>query len=311
MKVIFVSSGNNKNGISPIIKNQGVSLQKEGLDIDYFTINGSGIKGYIQNIPKLREYLKNNQYDIVHAHYWLSAIVASLAGAKPLVVSLMGDDVKAKRWFRWIITIFHYLSWSKTIVKSKDMYLSLGIYKNVYIVPNGVDLDRFRPISKDIALKETGWDSSKKHILFTSNPNRVEKNFALAKEAFDYIDDDSLELHYLKDVANDKMPYYYNASDVVILTSFWEGSPNAIKEAMACNIPIVSTRVGDVEELILYTNGCYISNRFDYKEFALIIIRALKFGRRTNGREAIKHLKSEIIAKDIIDIYKDIQCVEL
>jgi len=311
MKVIFVSSGNNKHGISPIIKNQGVSLQKEGLDIDYFTINGGGIKGYIQNIPKLREYLKDNQYDIVHAHYWLSAIVASLAGAKPLVVSLMGDDVKAKRWFRWIITIFHHLSWSKTIVKSKDMYLSLGIYKNVYIVPNGVDLDRFRPISKDIALKETGWDSSKKHILFTSNPNRVEKNFALAKEAFDYIDDDSLELHYLKDVPNDKMPYYYNASDVVILTSFWEGSPNAIKEAMACNIPIVSTRVGDVEELILYTNGCYISNSFDYKEFALTIIKALKFGKRTNGREAIKHLKSEIIAKDIIDIYKDIQCVEL
>ena len=275
-----------------------------GISIDYFTIKGRGIKGYLKSIPKVRAYLKDNQYDIVHAHYWLSAIVTSLAGAKPMVVSLMGDDVKAKRWFRWIIYIFHHISWSRTIVKSKDMYLSLGI-KDVYIVPNGVDLDRFRSISKDIALKEVGWSDKKRHILFTSNPDRVEKNFTLAKKAFEYINDNNLVLHYLKNIPNDRVPYYYNASDVIILTSFWEGSPNAIKEAMACNVPIVSTPVGDVDEVISNTKGCYIST-FDYRDFASDIKRALEFGKKTDGREAIKHLKSEIIAKKIIDIYKGI-----
>ena len=309
MRVLFISSGNSKSGISPIIKNQGESLIEEGIDVEYFTIKGKGIRGYLKSIPKVRAYLKENQYDIVHAHYWLSAIVTSLAGAKPIVVSLMGDDVKAKRWFRWIIYIFHHISWSRTIVKSKDMYISLGI-KDVYIVPNGVDLDRFRPIPKDIALKEIGWSSRKKHILFSSNPDRVEKNFPLAKRAFEYIDDSNLELHYLKDVPNDRVPYYYNGSDVVILTSFWEGSPNAIKEAMACNVPIVSTRVGDVDEVISETKGCYISS-FDYIEFASNIKKALEFGRKTEGREVIKHLKSDLIAKKIIDIYKGIKCVEL
>jgi len=304
MKVIFISSGNNKDGISPIIKNQGESLKKENIDIEYFTIKGKGIRGYLKSIPKVREYLKNSSYDIVHAHYWLSAIVVSLAGAKPIVVSLMGDDVKAKRWFRWIIYIFHYLSWSNTIVKSKDMYQSLGI-KAVNIVPNGVDIDRFRPIQKDIAQQEVGWDSKKKHILFTSNPNRVEKNFKLAKDAFIYMNDKNVELHYLKNIPNEKVPYYYNASDVIILTSLWEGSPNAIKEAMACNIPIVSTPVGDVEEVISKTDGCYLSS-FDYKEFAFCIKRALEFGKRTRGRDEIQHLKSELIAKKIVDIYKGI-----
>jgi len=305
VKILFISSGNTKSGISPIIKNQGESLKEEGIKLEYFTIKGGGVKGYFNSIFKLRKYLKNNSYDVIHAHYWLSAIVASLAGAKPMVVSLMGDDVKAKVWFRWIIYIFYRLSWSKTIVKSQDMYDSFG-QKDVDIIPNGIDMNRFKPIDKELALKETGWDREKKHILFTSNPKRVEKNFKLAEEAFNFLDNDNLELHYLVDIPNEKVPYYYNAASVVILTSLWEGSPNAIKETMACNIPIVSTDVGDVKDILSKTAGCYLSS-FDYKEFASNINEALKFGKRTTGREDIKHLKSELIAKKIINIYTNIR----
>jgi glycosyltransferase involved in cell wall biosynthesis len=304
MRVLFISSGNSKNGISPIIKNQGESLKREGIEVEYFPIKGKGVKGYLKSIPRVREHLKNNSYDVIHAHYWLTAIVASLAGAKPMVVSLMGDDVKAKFWFRWIIYIFYYLFWSKTIVKSKDMYKTFGV-KDVYIVPNGVDMSRFRPIDREIALQEVGWDNKKRHILFTSDIERIEKNFKLARDAFEYIGDDSLELHYLKNIPNEKIPYYYNASSVVILTSLWEGSPNAIKETMACSIPLVSTDVGDVRDVISKTDGCYISS-YDYKEFASKIKRALEFKRRTTGRDDIEYLKSNLIAKKIINIYKGV-----
>ena len=305
MKVLFISSGNTKSGISPIIKNQGESLKAEGIELEYFTIKGGGIKGYFKAITTLREYLKNNTYDVVHAHYWLSAIVASLAGAKPMVVSLMGNNIKGKAWFRWVIYFFHHLSWSKTIVKSKDMYDSFR-QKGVAIIPNGIDMSRFQPIDKEIALAETGWDRTKKHILFTSNPKRVEKNFKLAKEAFDFIEDESLELHYLVDIANEKIPYYYNAASVVILTSLWEGSPNAIKETMACNIPIVSTNVGDVKDVLSKTKGCYLSS-FNHQEFASDIKKALSFGKRTTGRADIAHLKSELVATKIIDIYNNVK----
>jgi glycosyltransferase involved in cell wall biosynthesis len=305
MRVLFVSSGNSKAGISPIVKAQGESLIKEKIELDYFTIKGRGVRGYLNSVLRLRELLKRESYEIIHAHYWLSGIVATLAGAKNLVVSLMGDDVKANAVFRWIIRFFYYISWDSIIVKSQDMYHSLNI-KDAHIISNGVDMERFRPIDKEVALNRVGWDKTKKHILFTSNPDRKVKNFELAKRAFDYLDNRDLELHYLKGVPQEEVVYYYNASDVVLLTSLWEGSPNAIKEAMACNIPIVSVDVGDVRELISNTKGCYITT-FDYRDIASKIKEALSFKRRTKGKEAISHLKSENVAKKIIDIYQNIK----
>ena len=106
---------------------------------------------------------------------------------------------------------------------------------NVIVIPNGVDLDKFKPIDKYIALKETEWDASKKHVLFAANPNRAEKNFKLAKESFEMLAEKDIDLHFLENVPNEKMNYYYNASDIILLASLWEGSPNVIKEANEIN----------------------------------------------------------------------------
>ena len=304
MKVLFISSGNAKDGISPIVKNQGESLKRAGIDLEFFAIEGKGIKGYLRAIFKLRKHLKKNSYDLFHAHYWLSGIVATLGGAKPLVVSLMGDDVKTKEWIKWIIFIFYKLFWAKTIVKSKDMFNAFA-KDGVEIVPNGVDFNRFKPIDKEIAQQELGWDSNKKHILFTSDPNRYEKNFKLTKEAFDLINDGSMQLHYMVGIENSKVPIYYNAADVVILTSLWEGSPNAIKEAMACSRPIVATDVGDVRDNISKTKGCFVAT-FDAKDVASKLKEALKY-QKTSGREDIAHLRDDVIAQKLIKIYNEIK----
>ena len=304
MKVLFISSGNSVYGISPIIKNQGTSLINQGMKVDFFTINGKGLRGYFNNIPILKKHIMNNNYDIIHAHYSLSAFVASLTFAKPIVVSLMGSDVKSSGIFRYIINFFQYLFWNKTIVKSIDMKESLN-FKNAEVIPNGVDFERFKPIDKIDAFKKTNWESAKKHILFTSDPNRVEKNFHLTKEALDILKLNGVELHQLENISNDIVPYYINSSDVILLTSLWEGSPNVIKEAMACNIPIVSTDVGDVREIIGKTEGCYITT-YEPKDVAQKIQQALDFGKRTTGREDIKHLESSVIAKKIINVYKNV-----
>jgi len=309
MKVLFVSSGNSEFGISPIIKNQGESLRKNGIDLDYFTIKGKGIKGYLKNIAILKKYLKTHHYDIIHAHYSFSAMVASLAGAAPLIVSFMGSDVQANIFWKLMIRLFSNVSWCKTIVKSSRMKNDIGI-SNVVVIPNGVDLGRFKVIEKDVAKRKIGYNN-KRHIIFVSDPDRYEKNYQLAKSSFDLLKHDNIELNTIYNINNDLMPYYYYGADLLLLTSLWEGSPNVIKEAMACNLPIVSTNVGDVKEILGATKGCYICS-YDPKDVANKIKMALEFGKRTNGRERIKKLglDSESIAMEIIKLYKNVIQVE-
>jgi len=110
-------------------------------------------------------------------------------------------------------------------------------------------------------------------------------------------------LNVIKNTDQNIIPYYMSAADILILTSLWEGSPNVIKEAMACNCPIVSTDVGDVKEIIRKTDGCYIAS-YDVVDVADKVGKALSFGRRTNGRQNIKHLDNNIIADKIISLYR-------
>ena len=302
MKVLFVSRGDLIDGISSIVKNQGDSLIDRGTEVTFFTIKGAGIKGYLKAIPILKKYLKVNSFDIVHAHYSFSAIIASMAGASPLVVSLMGSDLNNNRFFRFFIKVFTKFFWQNIIVKSDAMKKTLGSNKAL-VIPNGVNFKKFKPIDKLIAAKNLNWNISKKHILFAANPDRLVKNFKLANNALTILADEMIELHYLKNVSHDDMPLYHNASDVVLLTSIAEGSPNVIKEAMACNISIVSTDVGDVSEIIGKTSGCYISN-FEPNNVAERLKEALLFKNRTTGRNDIQYLEESIVADKIINIYK-------
>ncbi len=303
MKVVFVSSGNTAKGISPLVLNQGNSLIAIGHRVLFFTIKGKGIRGYFRHIFLLHSFLKNQTYDIVHAHYSLSAIVAGLAGGKPLVVSLMGSDVKASPLLKYIIKLCRFVFWKKVIVKSQDMKDSCGIH-TAHVIPNGVDFTKFRQLSKESALQVTGWDPHKKHILFAANPKRKEKNYKLAKKAFSKLKISDLELHTLDDIPNELMPYYFNASDVILLTSLWEGSPNVIKEAMACNCKIVAVDVGDIRRTIGNTHGCFITG-FDATEIADCLKAALQIPKHTNGRAQIEHLNAKIIAKKLIHLYTE------
>ena len=255
MKVLFVYSAN--KGMSPIIKNQAVSLEESGIEISYYGILGKGLWGYITNIFPLKSLINNTRPDIIHAHYSFCGMISSLATSKPIVVSLMGSDVKANHLWKKIIRLFIKFSWKETIVKSRDLEASIKM-KKVKVIPNGVDLMRFKYIPIDKAINVSKWDKMKKNILFAANPNNPVKNFKLATKAFNLLNDTGFELHCLENIENEKMAYYFNSANVVLLTSQWEGSPNVIKEAMACNRPIVTTEVGDVQEILKDTSGTFV-----------------------------------------------------
>jgi glycosyltransferase involved in cell wall biosynthesis len=307
MKVLFVCSGRNPSSVSPIVRSQGESLQKCGIEIDYFTIKGRGFTGYLKSIIPLRKEICKTEPEIIHAHYSLCGMVAAFASRKPVVASLMGSDVMAHRLMIYILRFFSEYFWKVTIVKSKSMKEQISL-NHAYIIPNGVDLSFFKQLDQSECKKRVGFNPSRKQIVFLADPSRHEKNYELAFNAFQALRekfDDTIELKVIYGVEHQQILYYINAADVMLLTSKWEGSPNVIKESMACNVPIVSTRVGDVEEMISSTKGCFLAESSS-KDVSDKLALALAFKGRTDGRNNISHLDSKLVASSIISIYEKV-----
>jgi teichuronic acid biosynthesis glycosyltransferase TuaC len=306
MKVLFICSGNN-GGPSVVVANQAKSLININVRVNFYFIQGKGLAGYLNNIFLLRRHLRENEYDIFHAHYSLSAFVASLAGARPLIVSLMGSDVNNGVVHRLLIRISYFLfSWKAIIAKSEEIKNLIGIH-NTIVVPNGVNISFFKPYDKHLCMQQLGWDPNKTHILFAADHRRKEKNFLLAKSAIDSLSAHEVILHYLGEVSHNIMPLVFNASDVVVLSSLWEGSPNVVKEAMACNCPIVATDVGDIKWLFNNENGHFISE-FDTDDMIRKIEFAISFSKekvKTNGRQRIITIGLDdiTVAEKILNFY--------
>ena len=308
LKVLFVASGNH-GAVGPVVGNQAEALRAEGLEVDLYLLKGRGIISYLRNVKPLRRYLQEHKYDAIHAHYSFSAFAASLAGAKSLVVSLMGSDVKAPGTYKFIIRLFAWLfRWKAIIVKSADMYRSLGI-KRAVVIPNGVNMDRFQPMDKTECQLRLGWQTTNhiRHILFSANVVDEEKDYPLAEAAtkLAIINHQSeIVLHAFDNTPNTEAPYWYNAADVILMTSKWEGSPNVIKEAMACSRPIVATNVGDISERTNGVEGCFVAQSREPQELASLIEKALTF-TQTKGRERIiaDGLDSHDVNQKLINVY--------
>ena len=307
-KIIFVRSGN--NGVDPISTRQAESLM-DSYNIFFYNIIGKGFSGYIKNIFAIRKFVNRINPDIIHCHYSLSGFLVFFAfTGRPIITSLMGSDVLSAKKMRLIITrIFINSFWKRTIAKSDGILKKLNNNK-VIVIPNGINLDKFYPLESKMAKEKLGWDLSKKHVLFCSDPSRKENNFPLAQKSLAIINpkEYDVEVHYLFNIDNDLVVYYYSAADVLLLTSFHEGSPNVIKEAMACNCPIVATKVGDVELLLKSLEGCYVCETFDHLEVANNLVNAFVFNKRTEGRNRIKQLEigSDSIASKIGSVYKKV-----
>ncbi len=313
MNILFVCSGNSKVfTISPFIKSQGDSLIKKGIVVDYYLIKGKGLRGYITNILPLRKKIKHNKYDIIHAHYSFAAALTLLTFTNiPIVASYMGSDVygsfnskgKVKLSSYWSIILSLAIQPLLSYIICKSPNIRRYVFnKKTSLIPNGVDTSIFR----DIELKKNKADISNRNktILFLGDKKSVRKNYKLLVDAVKLINDWDCEIIAPYPVRHSELSKFYSEADVLALPSIEEGSPNVIKEAMACNCPIVSTDVGDVKWLLGDLEGHYLSS-FDAVDFSKKIKQAFIFGKRTCGRKRIYELglDSENIADRIITIY--------
>ncbi len=317
MKVLFVASGNKKGAgvVSSFVQSQFDSLKAEGLDMVLFPIKGKGWKGYLKAVFALRRLVKREQPDIIHAHYSTCGFVASLATMcmmhKPkILVSILGSfPTRNAKWRRVRWAIQHL--WDGALTKSERTRAQLGL--NLPVIPNGVNLEVFRVEPGAESREKVGFEADRKYIIWCSNPERAEKNWPLAEAAVKQLQITNNKLQISLVPVFNKTPQevctYMNAADCLLLTSDSEGSPNVIKEAMACNCPIVTTDVGDVRERLANLDGCYVVQsqepRVKSQEVAEALEKALEFGKRTEGRKRIIEDRLEIkqIAKRIIEWY--------
>ncbi|MFP4024585.1 MAG: glycosyltransferase family 4 protein [Thiohalospira sp.] len=312
MKVLFVSSGNKGNNPGKpgaVVYNQGESLKNAGVEVDYFLIEGKGLFGYLKNIRKIAAYLKNNSFDIIHAHYSLTAFVTSLAlmfcHKTPLIVSLMGSDTKLASWNRFLVQFCSRFLWSKIIVKSQTMQRDAGL-KNSLVLPNGVNIEKINSIHHKAEKLSLADKQVFGKVLFAADPSRESKNYPLAKKAMEHI---AGKLNIIFNKPHEEVLEAIIKTNVVLLTSRWEGSPNIIKEAMACNTPIVATVVGDIRWLFGNEPGHYICS-FEPEDVAQKIEKALDFAKKygkTNGRQRILELglDEKSIAGRLVEVYEE------
>ncbi|MCQ2344349.1 MAG: glycosyltransferase [Paludibacteraceae bacterium] len=303
MKILIVAS-HNKGRFAPFIIEQVDALQNAGIECKFFGVEGKGIKGYLSNLPKLKQAIKQFRPDIIHAHYGLSSLLANLQRNVPVVTTYHGSDINNKS-----VLIFSKLS---TFLSAWNIFVSnkcISIAKpksNYSLIPCGINLPKNideLPDASHILEKD------KKHVLFAGAFNNYIKNYPLAQEAINILTSKGInvQLIELKGYSRDEVFSLLYSCDALLMTSFTEGSPQIIKEAMVCGCPIVSVGVGDVMEIISNLDGCYISDRNSNK-LANNLVKVLNFNKRTKGREKIIELglTNELVAEKLTRIYKSV-----
>lgn len=291
------------HNMAPFIWEQVQTLSGQGVTVQFFLVKGRGVGGYLKEISELTENIKAFKPDLVHAHYGLCGLLANLQRKVPVVTTYHGSDINDPK-VRWLSRIAIGLSVHNIFVSQRLADIAKP-KKNYSIIPCGINLEEYPVIDKVEARRLMNLDLEKKYVLFAGAFDNPVKNPQLAKEAVQLLP--GVELLELKGYSRWQVAHLMNAVDCFLMTSHTEGSPQVIKEAMACGCPIVSVDVGDVRCIIDKTEGCFIAGGCA-ADIAEKIEMALKFEGRTKGRERIEQLgmANNFVAHKLIDIYKTV-----
>jgi len=302
MRILIVCS-RNSGQIAPFILEQGEALKRAGVELDYFAIEGKGFWGYLKNRKRLLAKIESFQPELLHAHYGLSGLLANTQPSIPVVTTYHGSDINNTKIYPFS-RLCMMLSVHNIFVSEKNRIKS-GQTRKQSVIPCGVDINLFKSTDKEQARKTLGLNHNKKFILFAGSFDNSVKNYALAQSVVALFP--SVSLLELRGYSREEVALLMNAVDAVLMTSFTEGSPQFIKEAMACNCPIVSVLVGDVAKIIANIPGCFLTT-YEPSDVAAKLQQSLDFGKRTEARNRIVELglDSVTVANKIIEIYKRI-----
>lgn len=303
----------------PFVTEQGEAIRVQGHEVEYFLVKGN----YITAVRELKRKIREFRPDIVHAHYGLSAITAELQSEVPVVTTFHNGET-LNPMVNFASSLMSRRAEHVIYVAPHIRDLSYFKAKNYSIIPCGVSLEDCFLMDKAEARQRLGWNSKTRYILFGGAFDNERKNYALLKQAVERlkIEDCRLKIECveMKGLSRAECVLRMNACDLFALPSHSEGSPQALKEAMAVNCPCLATDIADVRELFGDEPGHWIlrnprktHERWDADEKSLdemvaLLKEALVYNKRTNGRQRILDLEltNEQVAKRIIKIYEDI-----
>lgn len=302
MRILVVASYN-KGRFAPFILEQTEALKSQGCEVDFFGLQGKGLQGYLKNLPSLKRKVEEFRPDVVHAHYGLSGLFANLQRRVPVVTTYHGSDINDKKALPFSQLAMQLSAWNVFVSKKT---LEIARPKKKYILlPCGIDVSDMQRTEKNEARQKMNLLASKKYVLFAGAFDNAVKNAQLAKEAVDLLQDDQVELLELKGYKRDEVTLLMCAVDAFLMTSHMEGSPQVVKEAMACGCPIVSVDVGDVKERVEGVKGCFVSDTRNPEDLANLLLKAFEFEDKTDGRKKIMAdgLDNRFVAEKLLEIY--------
>ena len=311
----------------PFVVEQGECLRQLGITIEYMPVRGN----YILAVRELKRKIRAFQPDIVHAHYGLSAITAELQSLVPVVTTFHNGETL--NWHVNLMTSLFSLRAKHVVYVAQHIHdLVYFKAKNHSIIPCGVNMDDCHIIDQSAARQQLGFEEGGKYILFGGAFDNLRKNYAILREAVERIEQapwvpveggercGNIVCLEMKGLSRTECVLRMNACDLFALPSHSEGSPQALKEAMACNCPILATDIADVRTLLGDLAGHYIlrnprktherwdADKKSLQEMTELLQEALCFTSRTNGRDRILEmgLSNEQVAKRLIAIYQSL-----
>lgn len=299
---------------SPFVKREVASLRQIGLQVDVFHYQGGWSPlAYARATRQFHQQMRNQEYDLVHIRFGQCGIVALTQRKVPTVVRFGGSDLLgwrdengreplASKLLRAVSRTVARRA-TEVIIVSESMASQLP-RRRYHVIPSGVDLEQFRPMGPAAARGQLGLPAHRKLVLFAANPERRVKRFDLAQAAMAHLDPAlDAELVVTANVANEQMPLYMGACDVLLLTSDHEGSPNVVKEALACNLPVVSVDVGDVRERLNGLPGCAVCEDRRPQTIAAALKVSLTLPARPSLRDSVRHLETGQVTQQVVDVY--------
>ncbi len=347
MKILIVAS-DKQGHFAPFIEEQMAALEARGIEVLRYGITGKGIIGYLRELPALRHMIRSVRPDLIHAHYGLSGLLANLQRLVPVITTYHGSDINVPAILRFSKIAMRLsahnifvskrnvvIAYPKSFPEGKDFdteeklpsLQGRGGDRHFTLLPCGVNIPL--PWSE----LQTQWvgqltlnqwvhgklDKKVKYVLFAGAFDNAVKDPELAKSVIAVynssfansqspIANRQIELIELKGYSRNQVTALMYNCHALLMTSKTEGSPQVVKEAMACGCPIVSVDVGDVAERTSGVEGCYVVSTREPKDIAEALRKALAFNGRTNGRERIiaMGLSNEQVAKQLEGIYANV-----